>query len=113
MGEVTQIDPLYARRRGKAVQSEFDDSQVDYVPLNIPQRALMPPLKTADYQYRFLWGYDADDWEMIISDPSLAPLPQLYRQARSLERNLRALKLEEFTLIQGYVGHCPRRVFRP
>ena len=75
------------------MQSEFDDSQVDFIPLNIPQRALRPALKTADFQYSFLWSYDADDWELIIADPSLAPLPQMYRQARALERNLRALKL--------------------
>ena len=89
-GLVTQIDPNYARRRGKAVQSEFDDTQVDFVPLDIPKRAVMPPLQTADYQYQLLWSYDTDDWEMIISDPPLAPLPKMTREAHSLERNLRA-----------------------
>ena len=92
-GNVTRIDPLYARRRGKAVQSEFDDSQVDFRPLIAPERALMPPLKTADYQYRFLWGYDTDDWELILSDPGLAPLPHMMREAHFLERSLRAQRL--------------------
>ncbi|MBV9851807.1 MAG: tetratricopeptide repeat protein [Armatimonadetes bacterium] len=90
---VTKIDPLYARRRGKAQQSEFDDSLMDFRPLNISERAIMPPLKTADYLYRLLWGYDTDDWELMISDPALAPLPPMLREARFLERNLRAQRL--------------------
>ena len=90
---VTRIDPLYARKRGTAHQSEFDDSQVDIRPLIVPERAVMPPLRTADYQYRLLWGYDTDSWELVLSDPTLAPLPQMLREAECLARNLRARKL--------------------
>ena len=90
---VTRLDPQYANRRGTAIQREFDDSQVDYVPLNVPDRAIRMPLKTADYLPRFLWGYDVGEWEIIVSDPALAALPEQLRALRALERDQRAIGL--------------------
>ena len=114
-GAVTQIDPLYARRRGKAVQSEFDDSQVDYVPLNIPQRALRPSLKTADYQYSFLWSYDSDEWEMIIGDPALAPLPQCTARPAPWSATCAPSSCKSRgwrSVSRGCAGRCPHKASR-
>jgi tetratricopeptide (TPR) repeat protein len=92
-GNVTKLDPLYANRRGAALQREFDDSQVDYNPLEVPQRAIRLKLSTAGYLPHFVWGYDLNEWEMIISDPVLAPLPDQIREMHALERAQRALAL--------------------
>ncbi len=90
---VTKLDPLYANRRGAALQREFDDSQVDYIPLDVPARAIRLKLRTAEYLPHFVWGYDVSEWEMIVSDPALAPLPEQIRALRALERAQRALPL--------------------
>jgi tetratricopeptide (TPR) repeat protein len=90
---VTKLDPLYANRRGAALQREFDDSQVDYLPLEVSQRAIRLKLSTAGYLPHFVWGYDVSEWEMIISDPALAPLPEQIREMHALERAQRALAL--------------------
>ncbi len=85
-GHVSRLDPGYARRRGQKQQTEFDETQVNFVALNSRERALSLPPKTPDYQAQYAFSYDLDDWELIISNPLLAPLPQQIRQARQLER---------------------------
>ncbi len=85
-GHVSRLDPGYARRRGQKQQTEFDETQVNFVALNSRERALSLPPKSPDYLAQYAFSYDLDDWELIISNPALAPLPQLLRQARQLER---------------------------
>jgi len=85
-GHVSRLDPGYARRRGQKQQTEFDETQVNFVALDPIERALSLPPKTPDYQAQYAFSYDLDDWELIISNPALAPLPQQLRQARQLER---------------------------
>ncbi len=85
-GHVSRLDPGYARRRGQKQQTEFDETQVNFVALNPRERALSVPPKTPDYQAQYAFSYDLDEWELIISNPALAPLPQQLRQARQLER---------------------------
>ncbi len=85
-GHVSRLDPGYARRRGQKQQTEFDETQVNFVALNARERALSLPPKTPDYLAQYAFSYDIDDWDLIISNPALAPLPQQLRQARQLER---------------------------
>ncbi len=85
-GHVSRLDPGYARRRGQKQQTEFDETQVNFVALSPRERALSLPPKTPDYQAQYAFSYDLDDWDLIISNPALAPLPQQLRQARQLER---------------------------
>lgn len=85
-GHVSRLDPGYARRRGQKQQTEFDETQVNFVALNPRERALSLPPKTPDYQAQYAFSYDLDDWELILSNPALAPLPQQLRQVRQLER---------------------------
>ena len=87
-GLVSKIDPAYANRRGKRIQSEYDDSQIALVPFSAPERAV--PIKTAGYLPRFLAGYDTEEWDLILSDPSLARLSELRRELRRLDRSLAA-----------------------
>lgn len=89
---VTKLDSNYARRRGAAQQSEFDETVVEYVPIDTAARALPNPVKTPDYLFRYVFGYDLDDWNLILGDPALAAIPDLARQARRLERQLNALQ---------------------
>lgn len=83
---VSRLDPGYARRRGQKQQTEFDETQVSFVALNAESRALPLPPKTPDYLTQYAFSYDLDDWELIITNPALAPLPQQLRQMHQLER---------------------------
>lgn len=85
-GHVSRLDPGYARRRGQKQQTEFDETQVNFVALDPSDRALSLPPKTPDYLAQYAFSYDLDEWDLIISNPALAPLPQQMRQARQLER---------------------------
>jgi len=89
-GQVSRLDPGYARRRGQKQQTEFDETQVGFVPLNARERALRLPAKTPDYLAQYAFSYDLDEWALIVSDPSLAPVPDLVRQARQLDRTANA-----------------------
>lgn len=88
---VTRLDPNYARRRGKSQQSEFDETVVEFVPIDTAARAMPVPVKTADYLSRYVFGYGLDDWHLVLSDPALAAVPEMARQARHLERQLNSL----------------------
>lgn len=90
-GLVSQIDPAYARRRGKRQQSEFDDSQIALVPFSVPQRAASIPPKTGPYLPRFLAGYDTDEWDYLLGDPDLEKLRKMRLEARRLDREVNAL----------------------
>ncbi len=90
-GLVSRLDPNYARRREKNLKSEFDDSNVDYVPLDPIARAMAVPVKTPDYLFQYAPGYDTDEWDLMIDDPALAPVPQLIQESRQLERTQNAL----------------------
>lgn len=89
---VSKLNPLYAQKRGKAQQTEFDETQVAFVPIDIPKRALPIMPRTGEYLHRLLPGYDTDEWELVLSDPALAPVPEMRREARQLERHLHALQ---------------------
>jgi len=90
-GVVSQIDPAYANRRGKRIQSEYDDSQVAMVPFSVPGRAAHLAPRTGPYLPRFLAGYDTDGWDLILSDPALARLAEMRRDLRRLERDVASL----------------------
>ncbi len=90
-GLVSQIDPAYARRRGKRQQSEFDDSQIALVPFSVPERAASIPPKTGPYLPRYLAGYDTEEWDLILNDPALARLSELRRELRRLDRDVNAM----------------------
>jgi len=90
-GLVSQIDPAYARRRGKRQQSEFDDSQIALVPFLIPERAASLPAKTGPYLPRFLSGYDTEEWDYLLSEPKLVKLWEMRRESRRMDRDVNAL----------------------
>ena len=89
-GLVSKIDPAYANRRGKRLQSEYDDSQIAFVPFSVPERAMPIPPKTAGFLPRYLSGYDTEEWDLILTDPALARLSALRRELPSIERTLAA-----------------------
>ena len=90
-GLVSTIDPAYARRRGKRQQSEYDDSQIALVPFSVPDRAALLAPRTGGFLPRFLAGYDADEWEYLLSDPELTQLSNLRQELMHLDRELAAL----------------------
>ncbi len=89
-GLVSKIDPAYANRRGKRLQSEYDDSQIAFVPFSVPERALPIPPKTAGYLPRYVPGYGTEEWDLILNDPQLAKLSDLRLELRSVDRALAA-----------------------
>ncbi len=89
-GHVSKIDPAYANRRGKRLQSEYDDSQIALVPFSVPERALPIPPKTAGFLPHYLAGYDTEEWDLIFTDPALAHLSDLRRDLRRVDRALAA-----------------------
>ena len=88
---VTKLDPAYARRRGTRQQSEFDDSHLALVPLSVPARAVPLAARTGPYLPGFMAGYDAEEWDLILSDPALLRLSEMRREMRRLDRDLAAL----------------------
>ncbi|BDI32301.1 hypothetical protein CCAX7_43520 [Capsulimonas corticalis] len=90
---VSKIDPNYARKREKKQQSEFDDSAVGFVSLNLLDRVATIKPRTADYVYQLSPGYDTDSWDLMIDDAAMKDIPELNRQSRQLERSLQALTL--------------------
>ena len=91
---VTKIDPGYARRREKVMQTEFDESAIKYAELNILERADRVPARTADYLYRLSPGYDTEEWSVIIDDQTLSDVPNLMMRSRQIERTIKALTIE-------------------
>jgi len=91
---VTKIDPSYARKREKVMQTEFDESAIKYAELNILERADRVPARTADYLYRLSPGYDTEEWAVIIDDKNLSDVPNLMVRSRQLERTIKALRIE-------------------
>ncbi|MGI4789180.1 MAG: tetratricopeptide repeat protein [Janthinobacterium lividum] len=89
-GQVSKIDPAYANRRGKRIQSEYDDSQIALVPFSVPDCAVPIPPKTAAYLPHYLPGYDTEEWDLILTDPALTRLSELRRELRRLDRSLAA-----------------------
>ena len=89
-GLVSKIDPAYANRRGKRLQSEYDDSQIAFVPFAVPERAAPISPKTANYVPQFVPGYDTEEWDLILNDPMLARLSELRRELRRTDRALAA-----------------------
>jgi tetratricopeptide (TPR) repeat protein len=88
---VTKLDPSYAKRRGKALQSEFDDSAIDFIPVNTSERAMSHTPRTPGYLSRYAYGYDTNQWVLMIEDPELAELAELSKEVRNLERIANAL----------------------
>ncbi len=89
-GHVSKIDPAYANRRGKRLQSEYDDSQIAFVPFSVPGRALPIPPKTAGFLPRYVAGYDTEEWDLILNDPALTRLSDLRLELRPVDRALAA-----------------------
>ena len=90
---VTKLDPAYVRRRGSAVQKEYDETAVTFVDIIISERAIQLPARTSDFLYQLSPGYDTDEWDVVVSDKSLEQVPEYIRDARRIERNLQALQL--------------------
>ncbi len=90
-GLVSQINPAYASRRGKKMQSEFDDTQIALMPFTVADRAVPIPPKTGPYLARFLAGYDTDEWDLVLTDAALIRLRDMRHEARRLERDVAAL----------------------
>jgi hypothetical protein len=88
---VTQLDPAYAKRRGKKQESEFDDAIIEYVPLNTNERAVYIEPHTSGFLYRYLPGYDTDKWLVIPPSSELDSVPLYNTQIAKLTRQLRAL----------------------
>ncbi len=87
-GLVSKLDPAYANRRGKRLQSEYDDSQIAFVPFSVPDRAAPIAPKTAGFLPRYVPGYDTEEWDLILSDPALSRLSDLRRELRHVDRAL-------------------------
>lgn len=93
-GLVTKLDPSYARKREKTMQTEFDESAIAFAELNILERADRVPARTADFMYRLSPGYDTEEWSVIIDDQNLVDVPDLATRSRRLERTIKALRIE-------------------
>jgi len=91
---VTKLDPSYARRRQKVMQSEFDESAITFAELDIRERSERVPPKTADYLYKLSPGYGTEEWSFIIDDARLTDIPDLSQKSRYMERKLKALRVE-------------------
>ena len=89
-GLVSKLDPAYANRRGKRLQSEYDDSQIAFVPFSVPDRAAPIAPKTAGFLPRYVPGYDTEEWDLIFSDPALSHLSDMQRELRHVDRTLAA-----------------------
>ncbi len=89
-GLVSKIDPAYANRRGKRLQSEYDDSQIAFVPFSVPERAVPIAPQTAGFLPHYVSGYDTEEWNLIIADPALSRLSESRRELRRLDRALAA-----------------------
>jgi tetratricopeptide (TPR) repeat protein len=90
---VTRLDPAYARRRGKAQQTEFDDSAIKFATMNILDRAAQVPTRTADFTFSLSPGYDTEDWAVMIEDEQMKEVPELNREAWEVERKLQSLRV--------------------
>ncbi len=88
---VSRIDPAYARRRGQRQQSEYDDTMIAFMPIDVAARATALPARTADYLARYVPSYDVDEWSLILTEPELGSLPEMIRQSRHLERLVNSL----------------------
>jgi tetratricopeptide (TPR) repeat protein len=88
---VSRIDPAYARRRGQRQQSEFDDTMIAFIPVDVSVRAMALPAKTSDYLSRYVPSYDVEEWSLILMEKELEAVPEMTRQARHLERLLNSL----------------------
>jgi tetratricopeptide (TPR) repeat protein len=91
---VTQLDPAYAKRRGKKQQTEYDDAIIEYIPLNTNERALFIEPHTPGYMYRYLPGYETDKWMTVAPIDNLEKVVSLNVQIDKVNRQLRALDLE-------------------
>jgi len=90
---VSRLDPAYARRRGKAQQSEFDDSAIHFEELKIVDRAARLPARTADFTFALSSGYNTEEWAIMIESDMLKSVPELDREAWRTERKLQALRV--------------------
>jgi len=90
---VTQLDPAYAKRRGKKQESEYDDAIIEYIPLNVTERALFIKPHTAEYLYRYLPGYETDKWLIVAPSPELEPVIKLNSQIAKINRQLNSLDI--------------------
>ncbi len=90
---VSRLDAEYAKKRGALQQSVFDETAINFVSMRVWERISMLPLKTPNYQFRLSAGYDTEEWDLVIGDSNLAPIPKLSREADQMERSLRALHI--------------------
>ena len=90
---VSRLDPAYARRRGKAQQSEFDDSAIHFAELNVVDRAARLPARTADFTFTLSPGYNTEEWAIMIEPDTLKGVPEIDREAWRTERKLQALRV--------------------
>lgn len=88
---VTRIDPDYARRRGKSQQTEFDDTMIAYIPIDVAVRAMPLPAKTAGYLTRYVPSYDIEEMDLVIGEENLQSIPEMTREAHRLERLIHSL----------------------
>jgi len=93
-GMVSKLDPGYARRREKTMQSEFDESAIKFAQLEILHRADRVAPATADFVYQLSPGYDTEEWSVIIDDDDLINVPDWSQRSRHFERRLKALRIE-------------------
>ena len=90
---VSRLDPAYVKRRGSAVQKEYDETAVTFVDIIISERAIQLPVRTPEFLYQLSSGYDTDEWDIVVTDKTLQKVPEYIRDARRIERNLQALQL--------------------
>ncbi|MDR3709537.1 MAG: tetratricopeptide repeat protein [Capsulimonadaceae bacterium] len=90
---VAQLSDAYFKTRSSKQQSEFDESNVDVVPLRITERATHSEPRTGSFLYAMLPGFSVDRWELLVSDETLKEMDILKDQYAAVNRSLRALKL--------------------
>jgi superkiller protein 3 len=87
---VSKLNPAYYRSRGAKQQSEYDESALDFAPLDVSSRAQHIQPGTGSFMYAPLPGYEFCKWEMEYSDLNLQELAKLKGQHDEIERSLRA-----------------------
>ena len=90
---VSEISLEYARRRGAKQQTEYDDSIVDFIPLDFRKRALHTTPRLPDFLVPFVPGYHTAGWELVIDNPQVRRLELLKCQSDIIDRSLRAMKI--------------------
>lgn len=90
--QVSVLSPKYHAEREDVRHAAFDDARLGFTPFDWQARAInLHPLGMG-LQYRLLTNDDDDYWQLELSDPDLAQVPELIRRIQRYDRALLSLR---------------------